>query len=379
MKIIIACNPFKGSMTSLEAAAAIEEGFLSVWKTAEVVKVPIADGGDGTLDAVAFSVDCERVNMFVIDALGRRCKSEYLIIDNGKTAVVEMAKASGLAMLGRHERDVMKATTYGTGMLIRDALERGVRKVIIGIGGSATNDGGTGMATALGYRFIGDGGREIEPCGGNLQSIKSIDSSNIYSGIKSAELLVASDVVNPLLGPSGAAAVYAPQKGASDAQVKQLEKGLANLASVVERDLGKKSSSFPGAGAAGGTGYGLVVFLGARLEPGIDLMLDATKMAEKMKGADLAVTGEGRMDSQSAQGKAPFGVLRLAKKRGIPIIAFCGGLEDESGLKRAGFTAVIPVVDRPMRVENAVADSVGLTARAAARTAALIEAGMKLS
>lgn len=377
MKIVIACNPFKGSMTSIEVSEAIKEGFRTVWRDAAILTAPIADGGDGTLDAVASSVEHERVELSVNDALGRSRESEYLLTEGGGAAVIEMAKASGLAMLDNSERNVMKASTAGTGELINDALCKGAKKVLVGIGGSATNDGGTGMAAVLGYRFLDGSGGEITPCGGNLGDIRSIDSSGVDEAVKGIEFLVASDVTNPLLGPEGASAVYGPQKGATDAQVKELDSGLANLAAIVRRDLGIDLEDFPGAGAAGGLGYGLMVFLGATLKPGIDLMIDATKLADKMNGADLAVTGEGRMDSQSAHGKAPFGVLELAKKNGVPVIAFCGGFEDEHELIRAGFSAVVPVVDGPMSVEDAVAGGCELTRRAAARVAALISMGAR--
>lgn len=372
MRIVIASNPFKGSLSGIEVSDRIAAGFRAGLGRVTIDKAPIGDGGDGTLDAVASSVKAERVFKTVPNPLGRRIKADYLLID-GARAVVEMARASGLALLKPEERDPMKASTFGTGLLIGDALERGARRFIIGIGGSATNEGGTGIAAALGYRFLDKNGKKIEICGGELKRIARIDAGNLNFHAREASFLVASDVTNPLLGPEGASAVYSPQKGASPAQAAKLEEGMTHLAGIVERDLGKYLRETPGAGAAGGTGYGLMVFLDAELRPGIDLMIDITGLDRRVKAADLVVTGEGRMDSQSAHGKAPFGLLRLAKKHGKPIVAFCGGVEDEDALHRAGFTAVFPIVNRPMSLEEAVRDGGELLERAALRAARLMK------
>ncbi|MFA6448937.1 MAG: glycerate kinase [bacterium] len=377
MRIVIASNPFKGSMSGIEVADRIAAGFKAGLGRVAIDKVPIADGGDGTLDAVSSGVKSERIYKTVADPLWRRRKADYLLIDGGRTAVVEMARASGLALLKSNERNPEKATTFGTGELIRDALERGVKRVIIGIGGSATNDAGSGIAAALGCRFLDAAGKEIKPCGGELIRIASVDLKRLHKRVREVEFVVATDVRNPLLGPNGASAVYSPQKGASPAQAKRLEAALKHFSSVAEQDACRSLRNEPGAGAAGGAGYGLLVFLNAKLTPGIEMMIDITQLEKRVRKADLVVTGEGRMDSQSAEGKAPFGVLNLARKHGVPVIAFCGSVEGEESLREAGFAAVFPIVDRPMTLGKAMAEGGPLLEQAARRAAWLIKAGIK--
>jgi glycerate kinase len=372
MRIVVASNPFKGSMSGIEAADRIEAGLKAGLGRVVVDKAPVADGGDGTLDAVAAGVKSERVYKKVSDPLGRRVKADYLLIDGGRAAVVEMARASGLVLLKSNERNPEGTTSRGTGELIRDALGRGVKRVIVGIGGSATNDGGAGIAAALGWRFLAADGKPVEPRGGELARVVRIDSRGVHPRLKDVEIIVASDVTNPLLGPNGAAAVYSPQKGATPQQVKRLEAGMKSFADVVEAALGRRLRDAPGAGAAGGTGYGLMAFLGAKLVSGISMMIEIARLEERVKKSDLVITGEGHIDSQTAQGKAPFGVLKLAKKHGVPVIAFCGGVEDEESLRKAGFTAVIPIADGPMTLEEAVAGGGALLERAVRRTAWLI-------
>ncbi len=377
MRVVVASNPFKGSMTAIEVADRIEAGFKAALGRVAVDKVPVADGGDGTLDAVEYGVKAERVRVSTVDPLGRQMKADYLLIDGGRAAVVEMARASGLALLKSNERNPEKTGTYGTGRLIRDALDRGVERVIAGIGGSATNDGGTGIAAALGYRFLDAKGKEIEPCGGALSKLSRIDASGSHPRLKEVKFTVASDVTNPLLGPRGATAVYSPQKGATPAQMVRLEAGLRRLADIAESGCKRRLRNVKGAGAAGGVGFGMMAFLGAETVSGIDMMIDITGLEARVKKADLVVTGEGRMDTQSAQGKAPFGVLKLAKKHKVPIIAFCGSVDGEESLLRAGFAAVLPIVDRPMTLEAAMADGGALLERAARRAARLIAARIK--
>ncbi|HOX28364.1 MAG TPA: glycerate kinase [bacterium] len=377
MKIVIASNPFKGSLSGIEVADRIESGLKKGMGGASIKKVPIADGGDGTLDAVASSTKCKRISVKAKDPLGRAVSSEYLLMADGKTAVVEMARVSGLALLKANERNPEKTSTYGTGQLIADALEKGAERFIIGIGGSATNDGGTGIAEALGYEFHDRHERRVKPVGGDLIDIARIEQLRVNESVKRAEFVVACDVTNPLLGKNGAAAVYSPQKGATPKQVAELEKGLKKLSKMVKRDLRKNLAEYPGAGAAGGTGYGLMVFLNAKLKSGIDMMIDITGLEAKIAESDLVVTGEGFMDEQSAQGKAPFGILRLAKKHKKPVIAFCGGLSGEEQLYKAGFKAVIPICDMPMTLEKAMKDGGRLLEAAAARSARLIKTGMK--
>jgi glycerate kinase len=372
MKIVIACNAFKDSLTSVRAGRIIARAFRRAMPDVEIGEVPIADGGDGTLDCIAAAVPAKRVRKKVPGPLFEPLTAEYLLIDNGGAAVVEMARASGLALLRREERDTVRATTLGAGLLIRDAAARGCEKIIVGIGGSATTDGGMGAASALGYVFRDARGRALQPCGANLARIKSIDTSGVSDALKNIEITVACDVTNPLLGPGGAAYMYAPQKGASPAQVRQLEAGLKNLADVAARDLGKDFRRTPGAGAAGGLGFGLMTFLNARLVSGIDMMMQATDLERRLKGAGLLITGEGRMDAQSAQGKAPFGLLRIAKKHGVPVIAFVGAVQDEPALCRAGFRAVIPIVSGPMPLDDAIANAADLLSASAFRTARLM-------
>ncbi len=375
MKILIASNPFKGSMNSTVAAEAIARGFRKVYPRASFDISPIADGGDGTLDAVAASVPSETVTMEIPGPLSRETQASYLLVDGGATAVIEMANSSGLVLLKASERNPMKATTYGTGLLIADALARGVRKVMVGIGGSATNDGGTGIAAALGYVFLDAKGQPVRPCGGQLARISRIDASKVNPLLAGTSFLVASDVTNPLLGDQGAAAVYSPQKGASPQQVTQLEAGLARLAEIVSRDLRKDFSKKPGAGAAGGTGYGLMTFAGAKLRPGFEIMAELSGLEKRIAKASLVITGEGRIDCQSVKGKAPFGVLGLARKYGKPVVVFAGGIQDEDALIKAGFAAIVPIVDRPATLDEAMSRGPEFIELSATRAARLMRAG----
>lgn len=377
MKFIIATNPFKGSLTSPQAARAIAKAFRETFPDAEIDSAPIADGGDGTLDCIAASVPFKRIRKTVPGPFGAPIAAEYLLIDGGETAVIEMARASGLALIKPKDRDPLIASSAGTGSLIRDALDRGCRKLIIGIGGSATNDGGLGAAVCAGYKFLDSRGRELIPFGASLGLIKSIDSSLIHPALKQTEIIAACDVTNPLLGKTGATRVYSPQKGASPAVVRRLETGMKNFADVTEKHFGADMRNHPGAGAAGGMGFGLMVFFGAKLVSGIDMMIAATKLGEQIRGADLLITGEGRMDSQSIQGKAPFGLLKLAKQHGVPVIAFCGSIQDEKLLYKAGFDSVTPILNEPMTLEQAMAESENLLYHAALRAARLLKLDLR--
>ena len=372
MKIIVACNAFKGSLTSMQAGRAIARGFRKAMPHAEFIEVPIADGGDGTLDCIRASVPAKKVRKKVPGPLGEPIMGDYLLTQNGQTAVIEMARASGLAMIQSARPDPMNATALGTGLLIRDAVERGCRSIIVGIGGSATNEGGMGPAVAAGFKFLDSRGNELAPVGKSLKKIRSIDTAGIRPEYSRVEITVACDVTNPLLGPSGAAAVYAPQKGASPAQVKQLEAGLKQLADTAVRDLGKDLRNVPGTGAAGGMGFGLMTFLNARLVSGIDMLIQATQLDKKMEEAHLLITGEGRMDAQSVQGKAPFGLLKLAKKHSVPVIALCGSLEDEAELYRRGFRGVFPITPGPVSLEEAMQNAGRLLERTATRVAGIL-------
>jgi glycerate kinase len=373
MNILVACNPFKGSLTSVEAGRIIARALKQCIPGVSVDQAPISDGGDGALDCLAAAAPSRRVRKTVPGPLGQPLSAEYLVFRDRPAAVVEMARASGLALLTRAQRNPMKATTLGTGMLIRAAIERGCREVIVGIGGSATTEGGMGAAAALGYRFLDARGRELFPNGENMARVRRLDASGVLPALAQTRIIAACDVTNPLLGRKGAAAMYAPQKGASPAQVAALEKGLKQLADTAAQTIGKDPRNAPGAGAAGGLGFGLMAFLNAELVSGIDMMIRATGLEERMRSASLLITGEGRMDAQSAHGKAPFGLLELANKHRVPAIAFCGAVQGEKELLKAGFKAVVPIPPGPISLEDAMAQAGPLLARAVIRSAGLIK------
>jgi glycerate 2-kinase len=321
MRVVIAPDKFKGSLTAAEAAEAIAAGLRRARPKVEVVLAPIADGGDGTVDA-AVAAGYERVPVTVAGPTGEPVTANFAL--SGPTAVVEMAEASGLRRLPGGRPAPLTATTYGTGELIRAALDRGARRVVLGVGGSATTDGGTGMAQALGARFLDAAARDLPPGGGALRDVATISVDGLDPRLRDVEIVVASDVDNPLTGEHGAPAVFGPQKGAGSADLEQLDAGLTRLASVAAEQLGVDLAAMPGAGAAGGTGWGAVALLGARLVSGIDLLLDLVRFADALAGADLVITGEGSLDRQSLAGKAPMGVAQAAAKAGVPVVALVG-------------------------------------------------------
>ena len=325
-KVVIAPDSFKGSMTAMEAASCIEDGLKRSLRGVSCRKLPMADGGEGTVQAIVDATGGSFVKRTVSDPLGRPIKATFGLSGDGKTVVMEMAAASGLALLKPKERNPMKTSTYGTGELMRHALKLGVRKILIGIGGSATNDGGTGMARALGIRFLDAKGRPVPDGAAALDKIAHIDVSKLDPRFKGVAVEVACDVDNPLTGRKGAAQVYGPQKGATPAMVKALDAGLKNLAGVIKSDLGIAILKAPGSGAAGGLGGGLMAFVNGQLRPGVDIVIDSVKLAKGIKGCDLVITGEGRMDHQTAFGKTPAGVAKTAKAQGVPVIAICGCL-----------------------------------------------------
>ncbi len=358
MKIIVAPNAFKGSLSAREAAHVMAGAIKEILASADVEEIPFSDGGDGLLEVLSDLFGGEIVEVEVRDPLWRRISSEICVVEEMGLCAIEMAKASGLALLKDSERDPTKTTTYGTGELIRYALDRGAEKLVIGIGGSATNDGGMGMAAALGVRFLDKEGKELEPIGGNLIHIKDIDISGLDPRIERIEVEVVCDVDNPLLGENGAARVYGPQKGASEEQVEELERGLENYAKVVKEKLGKEVTSLPGAGAAGGLGAGLYVFLGATLRKGIEVMKGLVGLDEKIKGADLVLTGEGKLDSQLFFGKGPFGVAECALENNVPCIAIVGSIEeglDELG--KIGIVASFSICPGPVSLSQAMENS----------------------
>jgi glycerate kinase len=328
VKIVIAPDKFKEALSAREVARAIERGIRKVVPGAAIDLVPMADGGEGTVEALLAATGGGGRRTVVTDPLGNPVEASWGMLGDGRTAVLEMAAASGLALVPAEKRDPALTTTYGTGELIRAALDAGASRILVGIGGSATTDGGAGAAQAVGVAFLDDSGtRHDQPLtGGDLLSIAQIDMGSRDRRIVKTTIEVACDVNNPLLGPSGAAAVYSPQKGATPEQVDLLERGLAHLADVIERDLGESVRDFPGAGAAGGLGAGLVAFFDARLRPGIEIVMDATRLRERIRGADLVITGEGRIDAQSMMGKVIVGVGRAAKSAGVPVIALVGSI-----------------------------------------------------
>lgn len=375
-KIVIACDSFKGSLSSTEVGRAAMRGIETALPQVEVEVIPVADGGEGTTEAIIEAVGGKIAECIVSGPLGDPVTARYGYY--GHTAVIEMAQASGITLISPERRNPWLTTTYGTGQLIADALERGCRNFLIGIGGSATNDGGTGMLEALGFRFLDKNGRTTAHGGGELSRIDSIDTSEVNPLLREATFTVACDVTNPLTGPTGASHVFGPQKGADPAMVKALDNGLANYARVVDAYIGKDLSAAPGTGAAGGMGFAFLALLGARLQPGIEMVLDAVDFDAKIKGAKLVITGEGYLDSQTCMGKTPQGVLKRAAARDIPVIAIGGGVQPSAvaALMSAGFSAVFPIVAGPVALEEAMkpdvaAQNVERTASQIIRTAML--------
>lgn len=374
-RITIAMDSFKGSLASSQAADAVERGLLCVFPSCDIRKVCIADGGEGTVEALVQSLRGELVDVEVCDALMRPIVARYGIVDGGTTAVIEMSAACGLPLLKPEEYNPMKTSTYGTGEMIADALRRGCRKFLVGIGGSATNDAGVGMMQALGYRFLDAAGMELTGGGEILEKICSIDTSFVMSEIRDTEFVVACDVTNPLYGEQGAAYVFAPQKGADSSMVERLDLGLRNFAKVVERHNGIDIASLAGAGAAGGLGGGFVALLNARLERGIDMVLDAIRFDDIIKGCDLVITGEGRIDHQTVMGKAPSGVLSRSQAQGIPVVAIGGEVVECAVLKQSGFAAIIPVEAGGVSLQEAMRPDVAM--KNIERTAAMIAENIK--
>lgn len=366
MKIVIAPDSFKGSLSALEAAMSIQRGINNIDDGIETVIVPMADGGEGTVQSLIDVSGGKIIELTVHDPLFREIKSFYGIMGDGVTAVIEMAAASGLPLLTPDERNPLKTTTYGTGELIKDALNRGCRNFIIGLGGSATNDGGCGMAQALGVRFLDENGNEPGMGGGQLSKISSIDLSGIDPRITNTAFLAACDVDNPLCGEKGASTVYGPQKGATEKDVITLDYGLNHFSQIVKQQLKLDIKDVPGSGAAGGLGAGVLIFLNARLERGITIITRTTQLAEKMDGADLVITGEGRIDFQTAFGKTPFGVAQVAKKQNIPLIALAGSLGDGyQSLYSKGFNGIFSIIDKPMPLQEAIDNAAQLLENAA--------------
>ncbi|WP_307345863.1 glycerate kinase [Metabacillus malikii] len=356
-KIVIAPDSFKESMTAKQAAEAVKRGFESIYKGSVVYDlIPMADGGEGTIQSLAVGLNGSLHEKVVTGPLGEPVKAKYAISGDQSTAIIEMAEASGLALVPYEKRNPLKTTTYGTGELIKAALDHGVSKIILGIGGSATNDGGAGMIMALGGVLYAKDGNSIARGGEALQELVKMDLTNMDPRLKQVRIEVACDVDNPLLGPRGASAVYGPQKGATPEMVEQLDKALANYHDVMKRATGKDVKTTPGAGAAGGIGVSLLACLDAKLVPGIDIVLKHTNFAERVADADIVITGEGKIDSQTTYGKAPIGVAKLAKKYSdATVIAICGTLGDGHEIVfEHGIDAAFSIVRGPCQIEDAI-------------------------
>lgn len=377
MNIVIAADSFKGCCTSLEAAAEFKRGIFRVFPDAVIDIIPIADGGEGTVNAVLSALGGSLETVPVKGPLGEEVNAVFGVISQNR-AVIEMAAASGLTLV-KGKKDVLCASTYGTGQLIKAALDAGCTDIYIGIGGSATNDGGAGMAQALGVSFLDSHGFPIPPGGGSLYLIEKIDISDLDKRLKEARITVMSDVNNPLCGENGASAVYGPQKGASPEQVALLDKGLKHLAQKVRGQLKADLEETPGAGAAGGLGFGLMAFAGAKLRSGIEAILDLSGFDRLAAAADIIITGEGNLDAQSAMGKAAAGVAGRAKKYGKPVVAIAGGISREArSVYERGIDAAISSTCRPMSVQEAVESAGELLADAAERAMRLIKTGMRI-
>lgn len=376
MKIIIAPDSFKESLSSLSVARQIEAGFREIFPDAEILKLPVADGGEGTVEALVAATGGEIRKMCVSSPLGTPVEAFYGVCGNGRTAVIEMAAASGLALVPTDRRNPLLTSSFGTGQLIRRALDDGLGHLIIGIGGSATNDAGAGMLRALGVRLLDGQGEDLAAGGGALSRLATIDVSGLDPRLRDCQIEVACDVDNPLTGERGASAVYGLQKGATPAMVSELDANLTLFARIVERDLGRSMDTVPGAGAAGGMGGALLAFLGARLRPGVEIVLDAIDLKTRVRDADLVITGEGRIDGQSVYGKTPVGVARIAGQQGVPVIALAGGLgPDAEDVLACGIQALFSVVHGPCKLEEALTTAAQNVRRTARHLAAVMRLG----
>ncbi len=379
MKIVIAPDSYKESLSALEVASAIEAGFREIFPEADYVKIPVADGGEGTVEAMVAATQGNIVRLTVTGPLGKPVEAFYGLSGDERTAFIEMAAASGLELVPAAQRDPLITTSFGTGELIKDALDRGVDHIIIGIGGSATNDGGSGMMQALGAQLLDEHGKEIAYGGGALPQLAHIDIAQLDARIKECRFEVACDVSNPLTGEKGASAIFGPQKGATPELVQQLDKALEHYATLIHRDLDIDVLHIDGGGAAGGMGAALHAFCQAELRSGIEIVTEALGLAEQVKDADLVITGEGRIDSQSINGKVPIGVAKVAKQFNKPVIGIAGSLTADVGVvHQHGLDAVFSVLFSICSLEDALANAaqnVRLTAR---NVAAVIKVGQKL-
>lgn len=368
MKIVIAPDSFKGSLTALEVASAIEEGLYKYNKDFTIEKVPMADGGEGTVESLVSLTNGEIIIVEVKDPLMRDIKGFYGLLGDKKTAVIEMAAASGLPLLKQDERNPLIASTYGTGQLIKDALDRGCKNFIIGIGGSATNDGGTGMLKALGVKFLNKDNKEIKDGAIELDQLYKVDMTNFDKRIFECDIKVACDVENPLCGENGASFIFGPQKGADKQMIKVLDENLHHYGEILESTFDMDVINISGAGAAGGMGAAFIAVIKAKLERGIDIVVRESKLSEKLEDCDLVFTGEGRIDYQTKFGKTPFGVASEARKKDIPVIALAGSIgEGTETLYEVGFDGIFSIIDKPMELDDAIKNGSELVKEAAYR------------
>jgi glycerate kinase len=379
MRIVVAPDSFKGSVSAVGVANAMEKGILTVFATAEIFKIPIADGGEGTVEALITATGGQIITTEVVGPLGTPVQAQWGLLGDGETAVIEMAAASGLTLVPKERRDPRVTTTYGTGQLMKAVLDKGIRKLIIGIGGSATNDGGAGMAEALGAKFLDQNGTELPPGGTALANLARIDMAGMDARIKETEIMVACDVDNPLCGPRGASAVYGPQKGATPAMITELDAALRNYAGIAAAATGKDVAECPGAGAAGGLGAGLLFFTNAKLRPGVEIVLETTGFDALVSEADLVITGEGRTDFQTAFGKAPVGVAKIAKRYNVPVICLSGGLgQGYEDVLSQGIDGLMSCVPQPMTLEQCMESGAMLVEAATARLCGVVKIGMSM-
>jgi len=376
LRIIVAPDSYKGSVSALGVANAIEKGILTVFPEAEVCKIPMADGGEGTVEAMVSATGGRIIVEHVMGPLGDTVEAFWGIMGDGKTAVIEMAAASGLTLVPKESRDPRITTTYGTGQLIKAALDAGMENIIIGIGGSATNDGGVGMCKALGIKFLDEEGQELSNGGASLACLQHIDITGLDPRLNATKIMVACDVDNPLCGTRGATAVYGPQKGATAEMVSELDAALEKYAKIAQQTTGKEVMDCPGAGAAGGLGAGLLLFTNAKLRPGVDIVLEIMNFSNLAANAQLVITGEGRTDFQTAYGKAPVGVAKLAKQYNVPVVCLSGGLGNGADdVLKHGIDGLMSVTPQPMTLEECMDKGPSLIEAATERMCRLLKVG----
>lgn len=355
MKVVVAIDSFKGSLSSIEAGQAVKAGVLAAHPDANVIIKPLADGGEGTTDAFIEGLGGQRIDLTVTGPMGSPVSCYYGYLEKDKTAIIEMASASGITLVPAHQKNPLTASTRGVGEMILHALEQGCRHFIIGIGGSATNDAGIGMLKALGYSFLDEQGFDVGEGAQALGKVASIDAKNRHPLLDDCQFRIACDVTNPLCGENGATYIYGPQKGVTEAQKESLDQDMAHFADVTETTLNCAYKNYPGAGAAGGLGFAFLSYLHASLSPGVELILDAINLSDALNGADIVVTGEGQLDRQTAMGKAPVGVAKLAKAHGAKVLAFSGSVTKEAvACNQAGIDAFFPILRRIVTLEEAM-------------------------